>query len=103
MRLLSLDDRPLFRKTITFESEDDAEITPTSALTNMFGVATATVIVPSLGPFTVRASATDVLSTTFSLNTGGEGFDGLSKVGGDYQYVVSEEPLARISILALAR
>jgi len=93
-RLLSLDDRPLFRREITFTTElDTADITPTTALTNMYGVAQTTVVVPTLDPFEIEAVASETLSTTFNINTGGEGFDGLSKVGGDYQYVVSEEPL----------
>ncbi|MDA1315036.1 MAG: Ig-like domain-containing protein, partial [Acidobacteria bacterium] len=99
VRLLSLDDRPLFRKTVTFESDDDAIISPLSVLTNMFGVAEATVIAPNLASFTVKAGSSLELSATFSLNAGGEGLDGLSKVSGDHQYAVSGEPLAQALVV----
>ena len=93
VRLLSLGDRPLFRREITFTTEEDAaDITPTTALTNMYGVAQATVVVPTLDPFSIEAVASPTLSATFDVNSGGEGFDGLSKISGDFQYVVGEEP-----------
>ena len=92
-RLLSLDDRPLFRREITFTTElDTADITPTTMLTNMYGVAQATVVVPTLDPFDVVAATSPTLSATFNINSGGEGFDGLTKIRGDFQYAVSEEP-----------
>ncbi|HUG82611.1 MAG TPA: hypothetical protein VML01_13160 [Bryobacterales bacterium] len=99
VRLLSFDDRPLFRHTVTFGSADDAVVTPESVLTNMFGVAEATVVAPNLAQFTVTAGASTELSATFSLNAGGDGLDGLSKVSGDYQYVVSGEPLEQALVV----
>ena len=92
VRVLGPDLREVFQQAVSFSSDTPGVIfNPPIALTNLSGVAETFAIPPVADPFQIQASIPDDEFVTFDMNSNAPGVDGLSKLEGDYQYVLDTE------------
>ena len=93
VRVLGPDLREVFQQAVNFSSDTPGVIfNPPIALTNLSGVAETFAIPPVADPFQIQASISDDEFVTFDMNSNVPGLDGLSKLEGDYQYVLEDTP-----------
>ena len=89
VRVLAPDLREVFQQSVSFSSDEPGVIfNPPIALTNLSGVAQTFATPPITDPLQIQASIPDDEFVTFDMNSNAPGREGLSKLGGDYQYVV---------------
>ena len=93
VRVLGPDLREVFQQAVNFSSDTPGVIfNPPIALTNLSGVAETFAIPPVADPFQIQASIPDDEFVTFDMNSNAPGVDGLSKLEGDYQYILEKTP-----------
>ena len=91
VRVRGPDLREVFQQAVSFSSDTPGVIfDPPVAITNLSGVAETFAIPPVADPLQIQASISDDEFVTFDLNSNAPGFDGISKLGGDYQYVLAK-------------
>ena len=89
VRVLAPDLREVFQQSVSFSSDEPGVIfNPPIALTNLSGVAQTFATPPITDPLQIQASIPDDEFVTFDMNSNAPGREGLSKLGGDYQYIV---------------
>ncbi len=89
VRVLAPDLREVFQQSVSFSSDEPGVIfNPPIALTNLSGVAQTFATPPITDPLQIQASIPDDEFVTFDMNSNAPGREGLSNLGGDYQYVV---------------
>ena len=93
VRVRGPDLREVFQQAVSFSSDTPGVIfNPTIAFTNLSGVAETFAIPPVTDPFQIQASIPDDEFVTFDMNSNAPGLEGLSKLEGDYQYVIEDTP-----------
>ena len=93
VRVRGPDLREVFQQAVSFSSDTPGVIfNPPIAFTNLSGVAETFAIAPVTDPFQIQASIPDDEFVTFDMNSNAPGLEGLSKLEGDYQYILEDTP-----------
>ena len=93
VRVLGPGLKAVFRQAVNFSSDTPGVIfNPPVALTNLSGVAETFATPPVNDSLQIQASIPDDEFVTFDMNSNAPGVDGLSKLEGDYQYVLEDTP-----------
>jgi uncharacterized protein (TIGR03437 family) len=93
VRVLGPDLKEVFQQAVSFTSDEPGVIfNPPIAFTNLSGVAQTFATPPVTDSLQIQASIPDDEFVTFDMNSNAPGVDGLSKLEGDYQYILEDTP-----------
>ena len=93
VRVLGPDLKEVFQQAVSFTSDEPGVIfNPPIGFTNLSGVAQTFATPNTTDPLQIQASIPDDEFVTFDMNSNAPGREGLSKLEGDYQYILEDTP-----------